>query len=128
MPQPWQYPAGREYWCVGRSVIPQTGHGQRYLTGPGPGRGLGHGGIQRAEDTGASVGLTQRFLNEGQSGAPDAEPSDMSKIGYVGTHRSVFDAASPGDRSVPTMGEPIFRRSMWPDQEDRCREASPRDV
>ena len=41
---------------VGRSVIPQVGPGRRYLTGPNPGRGLGHGRIQRAEGTGVSVG------------------------------------------------------------------------
>ena len=47
---------GRGYWWVGRSVIPQVGLGHRYLTGSGPGRGLGHGRIQRAEGTGVSVG------------------------------------------------------------------------
>ena len=56
MPRPWQYPEGRGYWWVGLSVIPHVGPGHRYLTGPNPGRGLGHGRIQRAEGTGVSVG------------------------------------------------------------------------
>ena len=41
---------------VSRSVIPQAGRGQPYLTGLGPGWGLRHGGIQGAEGTGESVG------------------------------------------------------------------------
>ena len=41
---------------MGRSVIPPFGPGHRYLTGPNPGRGLGHGRIQRAEGTSVSVG------------------------------------------------------------------------
>ena len=61
MPRPWRYPEGQGYWCVGRSVIPQVWHGQRYLTEPGPGRGLDHGGIQRAEGTGVSVGKSVRW-------------------------------------------------------------------
>ena len=42
---------------VGRSVIPQVGPGHQYLMGFGPGWGLGHGRIQRAEGTSVWVGL-----------------------------------------------------------------------
>ena len=47
---------------VGRSVTPQVGPGHRYLTGPGPGRGLRHGRIQRAKGTGVSVGRYIRLV------------------------------------------------------------------
>ena len=109
-----------------------------------------HGGTHRstlnAAEAGQPVswGLTQSCLCEGQSGEPDAEPSHMSKTGHGGIHRSVFDAASLGDPWVSTwpawaapsqgnltlgdsshrestMGEPIVRRSIRPDQEDRCQ-------
>ena len=53
----------------------------------------------RTRTNGTGV-VTKRYLSEGQSGAPDAEPSHMSKTGHVGTHRPAYDAASPGDRSV----------------------------
>ena len=55
--------------------------------------------------------LTQSSLNEGQSGAPDAEPSHISKASHEGTHQS---ALSQGRLTLGasfhrglTMGEPI---------------------
>ena len=55
-----------------------------------------------------SGGLTQRCLNEGQLGAPDAEPSDMSKTGHGGAHWSTLGPAPPGvwrtGSKIPSYG------------------------
>ena len=72
-----------------------------YLLTPRADHGSTHPSLNTAEPGQLVSGsFTQRCLNEGQSGVPDAESSHLSKTGHTGTHRSAFDAASPGDCSV----------------------------